>query len=400
MAIIVDSGKRIPFLRGMLTHYLLEHGFSFREAYQVADRVRSSIQKQKKVPAGKMIDLVRTHARELFADRPVGDGVFWAPRSRQILVEDDLGTRSFSKDHLSDSLAITGVDESQAYRIAERIEFDFIQNNRTVVTRDDVLKATLNMLRSDSGDAFAERYGTWNRFRKGGQTIPLIVLIGGGTGVGKTTVAVALANLLRVSRVASTDEIRQVMRLMIASDFMPELQVSSYAAWEAISVPTDEAPDHPVVYGFREQAARVTVGVRATIERAIDENVSLIVDGVDLMHDLLGLQVYSKKALFIHANLFLTDLQQFTDRFESRGKGAAGRTRHRYVKYLDQIMRIQQHILDVGDGSGVPAFENSDLDETVQSIALLIMDTLRKGSEDGEVSRKPEKRVFETEIRK
>ena len=382
MAIIVDSGRRIPFLRGMLTHYLLEQGFSFREAYQVADRVRSSIQKQKKVPAGKMIDLVHTHARELFADRPVGDGVFWAPRSRQVLVEDDLGTRPFSKDHLSDSLAITGVDESQAYRIAERIEGDLIHNNRTVVTRDDILKATLNMLRIDSGDAFADRYRTWNRFRKGGQTLPLIVLIGGGTGVGKTTVGVALANLLRVSRVASTDEIRQVMRLMISSDLMPELQVSSYAAWEAIPVPADEAPD-PVIYAFRQQAARVSVGVRATIARAIDENVSLIVDGVHLMPDLLELEAFSGKALFIHMNLYLNDLQQFTDRFESRGKHAAGRTRHRYIKYMDQIMKIQQHILDVGDVAGVPSFENGDLDETVQSISLLIMDTLRKGSKGG-----------------
>ncbi|MDE2999192.1 MAG: hypothetical protein OXU79_08975 [Gemmatimonadota bacterium] len=382
MAIIVDSGRRIPFLRGMLTHYLLEQGFSFREAYQVADRVRSSIQKQKKVPAGRMIDLVHTHARELFADRPVGDGVFWAPRSRQILVEDDLGTRPFSKDHLSDSLAITGVDESQAYRIAERIEGDFIQNDSTVVSREDILKATLKMLRSDSGDAFAERYGIWNRFRKGGQAIPLIVLIGGGTGVGKTTVGVALANLLRVSRVASTDEIRQVMRLMISSDLMPELQVSSYTAWEAIPAPADEAPD-PVIYGFREQAARVSVGVRATIARAIDENVSLIVDGVHLMPDLLELEAFSGKALFIHLNLYLTDLQQFTDRFESRGKKAFGRTRHRYVKSLDQIMKIQQHILDVGDSAGVPSFENADLDETVQSISLLIMDTLRKGSKGG-----------------
>ena len=382
MAIIVDSGRRIPFLRGMLTHYLLEQGFSFREAYQVADRVRSSIQKQKKVPAGKMIDLVHTHARELFADRPVGNGVFWAPRSRQVLVEDDLGTRPFSKDHLSDSLAITGVDESQAYRIAERIEGDLIHNNRTVVTRDDILKATLNMLHIDSGDAFADRYLTWNRFRKGGQTLPLIVLIGGGTGVGKTTVGVALANLLRVSRVASTDEIRQVMRLMISSDLMPELQVSSYAAWEAIPVPTDEAPD-PVIYGFREQAARVSVGVRATIARAIDENVSLIVDGVHLMPDMLELEAFAGKALFIHMNLYLNDLQQFTDRFESRGKHAAGRTRHRYIKSLDQIMKIQQHILDVGDVAGVPSFENGDLDETVQSISLLIMDTLRKGSKGG-----------------
>ena len=101
------------------------------------------------------------------------------------------------------------------------------------------------------------------------------------------------------------------------------------------------------------------------------------------MPGLLELEEYAKKALFIHVNLYLTDLQQFTDRFESRGKGAFRRTRHRYVKYLDQIMRIQQHILDFGDGSGVPAFENSDLDETVQSIALLIMDTLRKSPKDG-----------------
>ena len=69
-----------------------------------------------------------------------------------------------------------------------------------MVTRDDILKATMKMLRSDSGDAFAERYGIWNQFRKGGPTTPLIVLIGGATGVGKTTVGVALANLLRVSR--------------------------------------------------------------------------------------------------------------------------------------------------------------------------------------------------------
>ena len=46
-------------------------------------------------------------------------------------------------------------------------------------------------------------------------------------------------------------------------------------------------------------------------------------------------------------------------------------------------MKIQQHMLDVGDGAGVPTVENADLDETVQSISLLIMDTLRKGSKGG-----------------
>ncbi|MDA0746364.1 MAG: hypothetical protein O2954_07580 [bacterium] len=382
MATIVDNGKRIPFMRGMLTHYLLEQGFSFREAYQVADRIRNSLQKQKTVSARKMMDLVHDQVRELFGERPIGDGIFWSPRSRQILVEDEQGTRPFSREHLSHSLVVTGVDEDQAYRISERIEADFIRQDKTVVKRRDILKSALNILGKESGESFAERYGIWNRFRNRENAQPLIILIGGATGVGKTSVAVALANLLRISRVASTDEIRQVMRLMIAQELMPALHSSSYAAWETVSIPPLEGAD-PVIYGFREQAARICVGVRATLERAVEENVSLIVDGVHLVPDLLQLDEYKDKALFIQVNLFLSDKQPFAERFEMRSQEASRRTQHRYLKYMEQILHIQQHLLEVGEANRVPAFENSDLDETVQSISLMIMDTLRKKMKNG-----------------
>ena len=77
-------------------------------------------------------------------------------------------------------------------------------------------------------------------------------------------------------------------------------------------------------------------------------------------------------------NLFLADAKPFKDRFKSRGREASKRDEHRYLQYLSQILKIQQHILDLGESNNVPAFENSDLDEAVQSISLLIMDTLRK----------------------
>jgi 2-phosphoglycerate kinase len=377
VATIDDDGKSIPFLRGMLTHYLLEQGFTFLEAYQLADRVRGAIQKKKSVRAEDMIDLVYSNSRDLFGDRPIGNGMFWAPRSQQIHVEVDVGTRPFSREHLSHSLRISGVDEDQAYRISERIEADFIHRKKTVVSRDNILDASLEILKKESGDDFAERYGTWHAFRKREHTRPLIVLIGGASGVGKTSVGVALASLLRISRVSSSDEIRQVMRSMIASDLMPALHKSSYAAWESNSAVTLEGGD-PVIHAFREQSLRVCVGIRATVQRAIEENVSLILDGVHLLPDLINLGEYQNQALFVRVNLFLADAKPFKDRFMSRGQEASKRDEHRYLQYLSQILKIQQHILDLGASNNVPAFENSDLDEAVQSISLLIMDTLRK----------------------
>ena len=377
MATIVDGKRRIPFMRGMLTHYLIEQGFSFKEAYAVADRVRTAIQDKATVSSKTMRRLIRAHVKELFGDRSAGDAKFWSPTLKQVLVEDDEGSAPFSREHLSRSLVVTGVSEERAYPIAERIMVRFVQSNKTVVSRDEIRRAVLKLLQDEYGEEFAQRYRTWNWFRNREQTRPLILMIGGATGVGKTTVAVALANLLRISRVASTDEIRQVMRLMIAPDLIPALHDSSYQAWEHLTIPPPGKVD-AVVYAFREQATRVAVGVKAAIDRSIEENVNLIIDGVHLLPDLVEVEPRSKQALFIRVNLYLSDPGPFVERFELRGQEASRRSQHRYIEHLDEILKIQKHILKVGKANGVPAIENNDMDETVQSLSLQIMDKLQE----------------------
>ena len=376
MAVIVSGRRKIPFLRGMLAHYLIEHGFSFRDAYQVADGVRSTIQKRKDISPEKMIDVVRLQVRGLFGDRPIGNGIFWEPRPKQLVVEDENGRRPFSRGRLSQSLIVSGLDDSRAYSLAEQIGAEFLQKRKTAVHGDDIRKAALSTLRRECGAECADRYRVWHRFRTSTHPKPLIVLLGGASGVGKTSVGVAVASRLRISRVSSTDEIRQVMRLMIAPDLMPALHASSFAASEHLSAPLPPKQD-PAVYAFREQATHVCVGVRATIERAIDENVSLIVDGVHLLPDLLGVESFGKKALFIWMNLYLPDREPYVDRFEQRSDQAKRRPQHRYLKYLEQILKIQDHILEVGAAHNVPAVENAEFDETVQFITLHIMDVLR-----------------------
>jgi len=377
LATIVDGEKRIPFLRGMLAHYLLEHGFSFQEAYQIADRIRSATQKRKKISSDRIVDLLHAHVQELFGEREIGDGIFWAPRSRQTLVEDESGIRPFSRDRLAGSLTVSGIDEDQAYRAAGRIAAGFAEQERITVGREEIRGAAMDVLNGSFGAEYAQRYEAWYDFRSSDQALPLIVLIGGSSGVGKTSAAVALAGLLSISRVTSSDEIRQVMRLMIAPDLMPAIHASSYVAWETLTSPLPGDVD-PVIYGFREQALRISVGVRAVIDRAIEENVNLVVDGVHLLPDVSNLDDYEDRAILIRANLYLTDPQLYAERFRSRSAEAAERRKHRYLEHLEEINHLQEHILEIGEEYGVPAYENTDLEETVQSLSLQVMETLRR----------------------
>src|SRR5207237_130656 len=63
--------------------------------------------------------------------------------------------------------------------------------------------------------------------------LPIVLLIGGATGTGKSTVATEIAYRLGITRVTSTDFVRQTMRAFFSQDFMPAIHYSSFEAGEA-----------------------------------------------------------------------------------------------------------------------------------------------------------------------
>lgn len=377
MATIVDGKKRIPFLRGMLAHYLIEHGFAFQEAYNFADGIRRSLQKAKDINAEDMAELVRNQVQREFGDRMIGNAIFWEPTSRQIFIEEGEDRALFSLERLADSLEAIGLDHDLAHQIASQVEQKLSRSQGRVIKRPQLFNTTLTILKDSYGSHYAERYQAWYRFRKDRQHKPLIILISGATGVGKTSVGLALANQLKISRVASTDAIRQIMRLMIAPELMPALHTSSFSAWQHTGA--ELGGEHPqIVQAFREQAVRVGVGVRAMIERAIEEHVSLVIDGVHLLPDLIDLSAYKDRATFIWIILYLDDKNRYAERFAFRSEEANQRASHRYIKNLDAILEIQQHILDVGEAYRMMTVENVNFEETVQSLSTHIMDVLHE----------------------
>ena len=85
--------------------------------------------------------------------------------------------------------------------------------------------------------------------------MPLVILIGGATGVGKSTIATQLAARLGIVRVVATDAIREVMRSMFSPELMPSLHTSSFQADAALREPPTRPADALIV-GFRRADRR------------------------------------------------------------------------------------------------------------------------------------------------
>ena len=82
---------------------------------------------------------------------------------------------------------------------------------------------------------------------------------------------------------------------MLSPELVPAIHSSSYDAWRVPGFEPTPGGD-PVVEAFAAQASAVSVGIKAMIDRAIDENASLVLDGVSLLPGRLDLDAYAQRA--------------------------------------------------------------------------------------------------------
>jgi 2-phosphoglycerate kinase len=193
---------------------------------------------------------------------------------------------------------------------------------------------------------------------------PLVVLVGGGSGVGKSTVATQLAHSLGIPRLSSTDFIRAVLRSVLPDAIAPELSRSSFELDQGLSH-NDAAPHAQ----FERQAQQVLVGVRAMIERAVLERAPFILEGVHLLPGLVDLDVTD--SVVVHVILTVDESDEHSRRFALRAEGS-GRPARRYDEGLEAIRQLQAHIVAAAHRSGVAVLENQQLDTTVRRVRELI----------------------------
>src|SRR5207253_981951 len=140
---------------------------------------------------------------------------------RDIVISDEEHALPYSKGLMASSIMATGLPPGRAFHVAERIEERLRQRGVPEITRAELAELAREVLVEEVGQRYADSFVKWqvvNRIDR-----PLIILIGGATGVGKSTVATQLAGRLGITRIIPTDAIREVMRSMFSEALMPTL---------------------------------------------------------------------------------------------------------------------------------------------------------------------------------
>src|ERR687896_2140753 len=165
----------------------------------------------------------------------------------------------FSRGILAQTLAQAGARAELAHRIASEVRAELLAEQKLVVEEEEVL-ARMRAKLQVTDALVVPRLDKWRVLRE--TTEPIVVLIGGATGVGTSTLAADVARRLNIQSVVGTDSVREVLRHAISPDLLPILHKSSYEITRRdMRVPVEE--EEAVLFGFREQAARVSVGVEA-----------------------------------------------------------------------------------------------------------------------------------------
>lgn len=366
---IEDAGGRRPFMRGILVHSLMAQGVSFEAAYQTANLVRERIRRGSVIPRAELAELVA----KVLAEEKVSVEPHARPLPSTIeIVGDGEPTLPFSKGVLSQSLLAAALEPNQAFEVARQIEEELVAQGKDRVSRHDLRRLTFTTLGRVTNARVANRYLVWRTVQN--DVRPVIVLLGGATGSGKTALALEVAHRLGIGRVISTDTIRQVMRITLSEELMPALHASSYDAYVRLGEPAPGADR--VVEGFLAQTSAVSVGVKAVVDRAVEEGLSLVLDGVSIVPGRIDLGAWSERAHVIFLVVATFDEDAFRTRFERRGGRDSARSTGRYIANLDSILRIQEYILELAEVHGVPIVENVSFDRSVLSILRYVTEAL------------------------
>ncbi|MFH1786092.1 MAG: hypothetical protein ABH829_00360 [archaeon] len=273
----------------------------------------------------------------------------------------------FSPWLLTQEIMPTGIHPEKAHTIAKQVGDLLKAEGRRFVSPHDITELIEKSL--DAVDPkLPGRYKVWHEFRtrraNGEIKTPLIILIGGGTGTGKSSVALEVAHRLCIRNVIGTDYVREVLRTLFSETILPDIYLSTYDAWEAVKIPIAPGEDK-VAVGYIEQVKHVSVGIDAIIQRARKEGKDVVIEGI---HILPGMFKYERDDLSI-STVVLTVNNKDEHRLRISQRGVySSRESTEYLKRFDNIRNIQHFINEQASSRGVPVIDNVTFDKTLEAI--------------------------------
>jgi 2-phosphoglycerate kinase len=283
------------------------------------------------------------------------------PHYRDPLPLGEPGGLPYSKGMMARALLAAGVSVDSAYELATRLELDLVGTGGRAVEPERFDQVAMELLGEAEGGRVVQRMRRLAELR--GLDVPIVLLVGGATGTGKSTVATEASHRLGITRVTSTDFIRQTIRAYFPPSEMPSVHVSSFEAG-----PTADELEG----GFLDQTSRVLVGVQASIDRALNEGWSMAIEGVHLVPGLVPAEF--EGALLVHAVLRVDSVDEHASHFVLRDRRTGGeRPLEKYLDGLAEIRALQDLIVERAVRHDVPVIESSSIGHATTALLDLVL---------------------------
>ena len=276
----------------------------------------------------------------------------------------------FSRGIMATSLMATGITTEEAYRLALLVQHAIAADGAAQHDADDLVRAACRILReSPEGDSIADRWLAWRGARRSGR--PVVIVLTGAPGVGKSTLATPLAVRLEINRIVTTDAIREVLRTVVPQTVLPELHMSTFELIER---------DRPDPFAkFDRQCHAVSNAMAAVASRLATEHRSMIVEGVHLTPGALTAALVDHPSRPVVVERLVTaPASTHRSNLERRRIDEPLRRGDRHIEGFDRIEMIREHLSEQAEQAGVPTIDIADATDMTQHLVGEIVHRLAR----------------------
>ncbi len=266
----------------------------------------------------------------------------------------------YSKGLMAQSLSAIGLSPERSFELARAVERRLGERGAGELDVAGLNAVCEEVLQAEEGDPAVRRFRAWTRL--GRLERPLVVMIGGTTGVGKSTLATMLAGRLGVNRVIATDVVRQVLRAFFTEEAMPTVHYSAFAAGG--------------LEGFADQAQLVSAATEAIVDRAIGEAKPVVLEGVHVLPGALDDRLRGR-CVMVEALLVVEDEDIHRGHFSHR---PGSRPAERYLAAFDDIRALQTHLAGRARAEGVAVIDNDNIDRSLARLMQLVLDGVERAT--------------------
>jgi 2-phosphoglycerate kinase len=373
------ENTRVPFLRGILIRSLLDAGLPFDAASKIAGSVRDDLSDVSEIGSGDLRREVSARLKRAGHEDTLESYGMPAAAPARIEVESASGTRvAFSRGRHERYLQASGLKPDKAEQTTELIYDQLLADGISSLATSQLGYLTYACLQQEVSHKAAERYRVWFEFQRSSR--PLLLLICGAVGTGKSTIATEVAHLLDIVRTQSTDMLREVMRMMIPERLSPVLHCSTFNAWKALPIRglKDRSREQLIADGYRSQAELLAVACEAVMQRAVEEGVPMILEGVHAYPELGERAPHKAGAVVVHVTLAVLRPKELKARLRGRGELVPQRRAKRYLSKFDSIWSLQSFLMSEADRCDVPIIPNEDKEKAVQQVILHVNQELAR----------------------